>query len=73
MTTVEKDEFGVSNINLDGDEIILSYMTTSKEYHFHGSHEGQITGKSITIEIFDTEQEMMNRIDELGIDLPDEA
>ena len=70
MVTVEKDVNGISDCICDGNKWHLVYKDVDKEYFFHGTHCGQITGKYLTIELHDTEEEMNNRIEELGIELP---
>ena len=70
MTEVSKVD-GVSNYVSDGSKYILSYLTDDKTYYFHGTHNGQITGKNITIEYFDTEEELNSRMEDLSIVVPD--
>lgn len=72
MTIVAKDGNNVSDLISDGSQWIITYRDADLSYVFHGQHSGQITGKDITIEYFDTEAEMQARITELGIIIPDE-
>lgn len=69
MRIIEKDENGVCDCTCKEGEFYLAYGDTDKKYVFHGEHTGQITGKCI-IEVFDTEDEMNERIETLGVVLP---
>ncbi len=64
---------GISDCRCTGDCWLLVYFDNTMKYHFHGKHCGQITGKSITIEYFKTEQELLDRMIELDIEAPIEA
>jgi len=69
MSTIQKDGNGISDCACDGSKWHVVYRDTN-EYVFHGRHVGQITGKNIIIEHFDTETEMNLRIEELEIIMP---
>ncbi len=61
------EENGISDCTCNGDHWFIVYNGT--EYLFHGLHEGQVTTPH-TIEYFDTEQEMIDRVDVLGVTIP---
>ena len=49
------------------------YMETSMDTNLSpGQHTGEIEGKLITLEYFDTEDEMLDKIAELNITIPTE-
>lgn len=54
-----------------GDDYIISYFKDDKKLHFYGKHKGQISSNLLTIESFYDEQEMIDRINELQISVPE--
>jgi len=71
MAIIEKID-NVCNCICDGSCYLLVYRDSNKEYIFHGQHGGQITGKSITIEHFSSEEELNTRMVELEIVIPED-
>ena len=63
---------GVTDFTCDGNHWFICYFTADTSYHSHGQHAGQITGIPITVEYFDTESDLNDRIAALGIVIPDE-
>ena len=65
--TLQPKENGITDFKCDGSHWFISYFTADISYHGHGQHEGEVTGREITVEYFDTEQEMNDRMSELDI------
>ena len=62
---------GVAEVSCGGGHWFLMYDGT--EITFYGLHTGQITtgNANIVLEYFDLEQEMLDRITELGLEIPE--
>jgi hypothetical protein len=69
--TTQAQTNGTTDFNCNGDHWYICYFTADTSYHSHGQHTGEITGKAITLEYFDTEAEMLSKISDLGITIPE--
>lgn len=62
---------GINSYVSDGVELILAYYKADNSYYFIGQHNGEISSNDIHIEVFNTQQEISQRTDELGVVMPD--
>lgn len=56
----------------EGDVYILSYFNTNKQIHYCGTHKGEISGKNIIVEAYNTIKEIVKRVKELNLILTEE-
>jgi hypothetical protein len=56
----------------NGDVLILSYFTDSKLLHYCGTHNGEIVGNTITVEEFNTIDEIVQRVKDINIILTED-
>ena len=73
MIVIQNDENGIATSIASEGKWRLAYNDSNKELIFSGECRGQVAGREITIEIFDTEEELNSRMQELGISIPEET
>ena len=56
----------------NGDIYFLSYFTDSKLLHFCGTHNGEIAGNAITVEEYNTIEEIVQRVKDINIILTED-
>lgn len=52
---------------VDNNKFILSWFTDNKRLHYCGTHKGEIVSNRLTIELYDTIEEIIVRVKEVGI------
>ncbi len=64
MAEINIDKHGVSDCYCNGEHWLVAY--TGKKLRFFGQHKGETTLKGV-IDYYDTKEEALSRISELGL------